>query len=154
MLKKRFRIRLRKDKKGIIFTLDAIFALISTITLVVFILFYMSRVSMVPYNKQALNRISQDTLTMLEKDGTLRKAIETNSTSDIEDFINSLPTNLCLEITLKGSDKDITNKINRTSCETAKENVFERRAFVANNFATYYALIQFWYNASLPGGTI
>ena len=119
-----------------------------------YVLFFMNRVSMVPYNKQALHRLNQDSLTILEKDGSLRQAIETGSTEDIENFINALPNQICAEINLIDSNRYIVKTTVRAGCPDEKESVFERRAFIANNFNVYYARMETWYNVTFQGGTI
>jgi hypothetical protein len=133
------------NKKGIIFTLDAIFALIAAVTIITAAMFYMSQVSKLPYNMQALNRLAQDSLTVMEKDGTLRQAIETGSTSRMVIFLDSLPDQICAKIDLKSKNHVMLYNATKTGCTSSDEYVITRRVFIANNFNIYYSKAEFWY---------
>lgn len=133
------------NKKGIIFTLDAVFALIVAVTITVAVIFHMSQVSKIPYSKQALNKIAQDSLTVLEKDGILKEAIETGSTETITTFLNSLPYQICAGMDLKSADQSTIQSAVKTGCNSSEEAVIARRAFIANNFSTYYVRMEFWH---------
>lgn len=140
-------------KKAVVITLESIFALIVTGVILTAIFSYMGRISMDQYNKQALNRIGQDSLTILEKDGLLKEAIETGSLTNIESFLQSLPPPLCERIYLKDSSKNTINSTSKVGCITPRKSAFERRSFVAN-FTPYYAEVEVWHNESFPGGTV
>jgi len=154
MLKMIFRKKkILLQKKGLVITLDAIFAVLAALTIILSVLFYMWSVSKVPFNKQALNRFSQDSLAMLEKDDTLRNAIEGNSNTTVILFLESLPEQICASIDLKDKDQNVIMTVRRADCPDSLESVHERRSFIAD-FNTYYARIECWYDADLPGGTI
>lgn len=138
-------------KKGIIFTLDAIFALITAVTIIVAVIFYMGQVYKIPYTKQALNRLAQDSLTILEKDGALKEAIERGSSTAITTFLNSLPYQICGGIDLKSANHSVIQSLTKTNCTISEESVVGRRTFVANNFTTYYAEVEFWYTKHPAG---
>ena len=131
-------------KKGLILTLDAIFAIIAAMAIITASLYYTAQVSKVPYNKQALNRISQDTLTILEKDDTFKNAIETDSNTSITLFLDALPDQICARIDLKSSAQSVVQSSSKTNCVSSDESVFVRRSFV-NGFSIYYAEIEAWY---------
>jgi len=132
-------------KKGIIFTLDAIFALMAALTIISASLFYMGQVGKIPFNKQALGKISQDSLTILEKDGTLGKAVEIGSAATLSSFLNSLPSNLCGKIEINDASKNNILAALKPGCTGSNELVISVRAFVGNNFNVYYARMEIWY---------
>ena len=142
------------NKKGVVITLDSIFAILATLTIITSVLFYMGQISKIPYNKQSLSRISQDSLTILEKDGTLKRSIETGTAAMIGSYLESLPKQICAEIYLKDSNKNMILNITRTGCIYPEESVVQRRVFIANNLTIYYARMESWFKSTLPGGTI
>lgn len=131
-------------KKAIIFTLDSILALIVTVTIITGTLSYMSQVSKIPYNKQALNRIGQDSLTLLEKDQILKQAVETGSNATIAVFLDSLPNQICVIVDLKATDQSTLQSTVKTGCSSSDESLIVRRVFIAS-FTTYYAEAELWY---------
>ena len=70
--------------KAMIFTIDAIFAILATITIITSSVFFLSTAE---EKELSLQPITQDILMMLEKDSTLKDTIE--SSSDIAIFIGT-----------------------------------------------------------------
>jgi len=132
-------------KKGVFFTLDAVFAIIATLTIILIVLFYMSQVGKIPYNKQSLSKLNQDTLTVLEKDYTLRSAIRDNSNSTINLFLNSLPSQICARVELRDENKTTLQFTAKQDCNSTEEPVVARRAFVGYDYSVYYAKMESWH---------
>ena len=61
------------SKKGIIFSLDAIFAVIIAGIIILACFFYLSQTSTNLYQNQDIYKLSLDSLTILEKDNTLNE---------------------------------------------------------------------------------
>ena len=126
------------NKKGLVYTIDAIFALVIAVFLISAILFYMKDPNIL-YNEQALQKFSQGSLTMMEKDGTFRNAVSSSSNTEIGTFLDSLPRQLCASISI--IDQNLTQavgEVNKTNCNIPDEYVFTRRLIVADS-KPYYA---------------
>lgn len=134
-------------KKALIFTLDAIFALIIAITLIMGVLFLINQENQL-FNEQALEIVAQDSLTVLEKDGSLDGAIEGTTNITISLFQENLPDQICSLIVLKNSAGQQVLSSLRSSCGTnAKQFSVARRSFISGS-EPYYAEITAWYKES------
>lgn len=132
-------------KKAIIFTLDAILALLIAATLIISSLYYLSKTENIPYTEQGLYKISLDILTVLEKDGTLKTAVEESSATEIQGFLDSLPVQICANITIYNTAQDNLLSVKKTACDSSEEKLFSRRVFIANSFSVYYAEMVSWF---------
>ncbi|MBW2984326.1 hypothetical protein KY361_04380 [Candidatus Woesearchaeota archaeon] len=132
-------------KKGIIFSLDAILAVIIAGVMILACFFYLSHTSTNLYQNQDIYKISLDSLTILEKDNTLKTAVETNSTTTLQLFLDSLPAQLCGDITVYTSSSSAVLSAQKTGCTAKNESTIAVRSFVANNFNVYYARMEAWY---------
>lgn len=132
-------------KKAIIFTLDAILALLISGTLIMTSLHYFSKTENIPYTQQSLYKISLDSLAVLEKDETLKTAVEENSITQIQSFLDSLPEQICSNITVYNTAQNNLLSAEKTECSSSDEKLFVRRVFVANDFGVYYAEMVSWF---------
>ncbi len=128
-----------------VLTLDAMFALLTTITLVSAIMFYVSNISNVPYSPLSLNKITQDSLTILEKRGDLQAAIKIGNTAPLANFIEMAFPQICSEIDLYTVSGDLLTNISRANCDPSSEPIIARRVFVVSNSEIYYARMKSWY---------
>lgn len=126
------------NKKSIIFTLDAILAILIAGVMITSSYFYISQTKISQLNRQNLYKISLDVLTILEKDGTLYDSVRTGSTSDLNDFLNLLPAQICGSFTIYDHESNVIQSVQKADCDTTQP-VFSRRVFVGNNFDIYYA---------------
>ena len=132
------------NKKALIFTLDAIFALIIALTLIMGTLFLINQENQL-FNEQALEFIAQDSLTVLEKDGSLSYAIEESTSVTINLFQENLPEQICSLIVLKDSAGQQILSSLRSSCGTnAKKYSVARRSFILSS-EPYYAEMTVWF---------
>ena len=132
-------------KKAIIFSLDAIFAIIIAGIMILACFFYLSQTSTNLYKNQDIYKISLDSLTILEKDDTLKTAAETNSTTTLQSFLNSLPTQHCGNITVYTSSSTAVLSAQKTGCTAKNESTIAIRSFAANDYNIYYAKMEAWY---------
>jgi len=132
-------------KKAIIFSLDAIFAIIIAGIMILACFFYLSQTSTNLYKNQDIYKISLDSLTILEKDNTLKTAVETSNTTIIQQFLNSLSEQHCGNITLYTSSSAAILSAQKTGCTSKNESTIAIRSFVANNSNIYYANMEAWY---------
>lgn len=130
-------------KKGIIFTLDATLAIVLALSIILSSMFYLSQ-SEVSFEKQNLYKLSMDVLAVLEKQDVLDHAISTNSTIEIQSYIDSLPPNTCVKIDLHDVSNAKLMSIRRTYCTYPEEYSVLRRVFISN-YEIYNAKIEVWY---------
>ena len=132
-------------KRGVIFTLDAIFAVLTAMAFFIAILYFLNETADIPYSRQLLAEFSQDSLTILEKNSTLKLALVTDSTQQISEFLNSTPSQFCAWIELRSSSGDALLNATKTACVNSSQPVIERRSFVIGNESAYYARMESWY---------
>ena len=125
------------DKKGIIFTIDAILAVVIAGIMLSAAYFYVSDGYHSRGGQQNLYKISLDVLSALEKDGALQNSVNTGSASGISAFLNAIPSQICSNITIYDSSSRIKASAQKQGCNITQP-VFSRRVFVSN-FSAYYA---------------
>ncbi len=86
-------------KKGIFFSLDAILALLIAFSLAAAILNALSALPAFSNSNSNL-RISEDALSSMEKSGVFEKALRDSSAVPIQEFVRSLPNNICYRIAI------------------------------------------------------
>ena len=134
-----------KNKKGFVFTIDSVLALLTALALIGAVLFLMRQPAL-HFNEQSLEGFAKAALAVLEKDGTLKAAVETNSSSAIGAYLNSYPQHLCASVSIKNTNKNIVlPSINKINCSSSSNKLYTRRVFIANS-STYYAEMNSWYN--------
>jgi len=132
-------------KKALIFTLDAIFAVLIATSIIVSSYFYFSKTDILTYTQQDIYRVSLDTLTILEKSSTLKNAVETSSTTNINSFIDTLPNRICTNVTIFDKNSNTVLHTLKTGCtRSLGERTFTSRVFIAN-YDVYYARVNSWY---------
>ena len=102
--------------KGIILTLDAIFAIIISTVLFFFIFSTLYQINYSATRDLLLNKIGQDILTSLEKNGTLQYEVANNKTIELRGILNSLPTNICSVIEIYNSQNQIVLIVEKAGC--------------------------------------
>lgn len=131
-------------KKALIFTLDAIFAVLIAASIMVASYLYLSKTDILTYNQQDIYRISLDTLTILEKNSALKNAVETNTTTNINAFLSTLPNHICANVTVFDKESETVLYTLKTGCQKSVTRTHTSRVFIAKNDA-YYATINSWY---------
>lgn len=133
-------------KKGIVFSLDAILALIAAITLITAAFFYLSQIHVIKWSQPNYFLISLDTLNVLRIDGTLQTAIQTQNPANLTLFFDHMyGPQVCgaLEIYKKGQPGIYLNAT-KTGCNSYEEvYVFRSTIFVAPSY--YYTVLKVWY---------
>ncbi|MBS1266659.1 MAG: hypothetical protein MAG795_00627 [Candidatus Woesearchaeota archaeon] len=130
-------------KKGLIFTLDATLAIIVAAALILSIMFYISKIN-VPTQNHDLHRRLRDSLIVLEKNKVLKNSVLNPSSTDLQDFLVSLPANSCAKIEILNQNNLVVKTATKTSCDQPEEYLVVRRVFIANNQA-YIAKMVGWY---------
>lgn len=132
-------------KKSLIFSLDALFAIVIAGIMILACFLYLSQTTTNIYQNQDIYKISLDSLAILEKDDTLKIAVETNSTTTPQLFLNSLPDQLCSNITIYTASSAAILSAQKTGCTAKNESTIAVRTFIANNSNVYYAKMEAWY---------
>jgi hypothetical protein len=132
-------------KKSILFSLDAILAVVVAGSMIFACYFYLSKTTTNIYQNQDIYKLSLDSLAILEKDSTLKTAVETSNTTAIQQFLNSLSTQHCGNITVYTSSSTAVLSAQKTGCTAKNESTIAVRTFIANNSNIYYAKIEVWY---------
>lgn len=130
-------------KKGFIFTLDATLAIVLALSVILSSMFYLSQ-SHVSFEKQNLYKLSMDSLAILEKQGVLDRAASTNTTTELQSFLDNLPPNTCAKIELRDDADARLMSVRRSYCTYPEEYYVLRRVFVSEE-DIYNAKIEVWY---------
>ena len=124
------------NQKGFVSTIDALIALLVFFSIFMASSFYLSNAKSTANNSILLKESAMDALTVLEKSGTLEKAINSNNPNGIRSFENRIPNSICIEVQIF-SETDLTTpkmSVLRGGC---KKNFIDsatfNRAFIARN---------------------
>lgn len=141
-------------KQGFVISLDALIALLVLLSLMVAASSYLAGIKHEAGSSLTLKEVAMDSITVLEKGGTLEKAISTDKVNEIRAFLNRMPANICGEINVY-AETDLNNQIFtvlRPGClKNFKElATIERSVVVENNGSAdlYLAKINAWYKVS------
>jgi hypothetical protein len=129
-------------KKGVIFTLDAVIALLAASVIILSIYLLIGNLSDISDGRD-LQQIGQDALTVLEKDGSLAYAIQTKSNVTVTTYLDELPAQYCARIQLLDSNQDIQFSAVSGGCGNADRLAVSRRIFISER-KTYMAEIETW----------
>ncbi len=132
-------------RKSIIFSLDALLALVSGIILIIASFFYISQIQTIQWGQPAIYIMTMDSLNTLKTDRTLENAVETNSSTTLSKFLNNmLGPNTCGGIELYNSTGSRRLSVNKTGCSSPVQVYIARRTLISNNII-YYATMRSWY---------
>ena len=132
------------NKKAIIFTLDALLALLLAISFFTYISFYFSDVADPLYSDIGLYSVTNDALTVLEKTGTLANVVRNSDITELQTYLDVMPIQLCGNITIYNLANVRLFSAKRTSCTSPEKNVIVRKVFVSD-FIPYLTTMEAWY---------
>lgn len=133
-------------KRGFIYTLDAIFALVIAAVIILASFQYLSQTHIARFNRSDLYRLSNDVLSVLERNSGLSNVVF-GSVSNTQSYLNSLPVQVCGNLTIFSTGNSVVSAVQKTGCNSANVDdlVVARRVFVHSNSSTYYAKLEAWY---------
>jgi hypothetical protein len=137
---------LKNNRKGIVFSLDAILALAIMITIVVGTLFFVNHQVDTSFNRKSLDTIARDSLTVLEKDYTLRTAVDINNLEIVSRFMNAFPSHICSSIIIYDSSNNEVLTGSKSGCSQAAQRSVARRTFITTGRNRYIAEMTVWFN--------
>lgn len=137
----------RCSPRGVVFTLDALLALLAAAILFTTIFFFISRVEIAPFSSDVLVTLAEDSLTILEKDGTLLEAHATGGTAALLRYLDGLPLRFCGSIGISDPDGTLLAAAQRSGCGDPGEGelAVARRVFVGHRLSTAVARMDVWY---------
>lgn len=131
-------------KKGIVFSLDVMLALITAMILISAGIYYMNNLYSNIGTELNLNQITQDSLEILDFKGDLINARLTNSNSTLNEFLNELDNNICAEIEMYNQNDTIIMSSVKSGCVSSNTLLVSRRTFIVEN-DIYYAKMEGWF---------
>lgn len=131
-------------KKGGIFTIDAILALLISSAVIVYSFVLLGQNNNIEDDTDIIT-IAYDTLTVLEGSDVLSNAVNQNSIATISQFMNNLPAHICANISIYTITSQQILSANKQNCNSSEQVSIARGAFIANNTNVYYAEMMAWY---------
>jgi len=130
-------------KKGIGFTLDAMFALFITMIFISVAVYYLDPVSDSLYTRMYLNQLTQDSLNVLEDSYALSNAVSSNSNATLNEFQSELDRNVCSIIYIYDQANILKLTSVKTGCGTSNNLIVTRRSFLVG-YKPYFARMEAW----------
>lgn len=129
--------------RGFVLTTDSIVALVLTTSIIIMVNSSFMRVNESAWNDAQVERVSMDSLAVLEKSGALGRAVQQNSSAELLYIMSTENTPLCMVLNMSGGN-GYNLSVEKSRCGSESGKVFlSRRTFVAgNNF--YTAELQSW----------
>jgi DUF1680 family protein len=137
---------IKQNKTGLVFTLDAIFAIVIALSTFSAAFYYLNQISSTQHDDQNLIKLSMNSLTVLEKDGSLEYTIRTLNTNIVEQFLNNTEGNICANITVYNYADEPVKSIIKDNCNTTQTFNFAKRVFIANKSQVFYTTMETWYD--------
>ncbi len=136
------------NKKGFVISIDAMLALSVTLVLFIAAAFYLARVESSATPSLFLKEFSMDAGTVLEKTRILENAVEKNSSVELSSFLNKLPQNVCLEVSIFNEDDlesaELTVLKNGCNANYAEKTSIKRGFLAGSPPQFYVARISAW----------
>jgi len=137
------------NNKGFVISIDAMLALSVMLVLFIAAAFYLAQVKSSATPSLFLKEFSMDTGMVLEKTSLLKNAIEKNSSTELSSFLNKLPKNVCLEVSIFNKDNLESAEITvlKSGCNADySEKTSIKRGFLAGSPPEFYiARISAWH---------
>ena len=132
-------------RRGIVLTIDAVIALVAASSLTTVIYFNLSKTQQIQWTDSDINEICLESLAALELNDDLKDAIDSNSTSIIESFLdNMLPAQICGKIEVYDSGNSLKLSQTKANCTSGNKTSVARRTFVSDS-VVYYAKMEAWF---------
>jgi hypothetical protein len=129
-------------KKGIIFSIDALLALLVAAFFIFAIL--SARPNAIDSSPAHIEALAMDTLAALEKKGLLADAVQSGSADAVSEAVdNILPKRICSTVSVNTLSEAVM-AATRQGCTAGNSLSIARRSFMAGN-GHYYALLELWY---------
>ncbi|MBW2971004.1 hypothetical protein KY320_02485 [Candidatus Woesearchaeota archaeon] len=127
---------------GIIFTLDAVLAVLLGLVLVFAALSMISK-SSISYTQATQERFALDNLAILEKTGLLQLSVSSQDYSALQHYIDNTPDNICLKLEIMDSTDMRILSILKKYCTISDTQSIARRVFITDN-QIFIAEMEVW----------
>ena len=132
------------NQKGIAFTLESLLGLSLCILLLAMASFYLLHSNSYDLAQLNLYQFTADSLAVLDKQGALSQAVEHNSSTLLQSFLNSWPSQYCGNLSLQDQSNSSLMQVSR-NCTFSNGKVVARRVFISRE-KIYYATLYSWWN--------
>jgi hypothetical protein len=140
------RLREFKNKKSALFTLDSIFAIVFAGIIIMSIIFTLRSIGIGRWVEGNIISTEMDILTIMEKNGMLNLAVQTNDATEIKLILNSYTReNLCFIVKIYDSTSKLIATDSKTGCTVSYTKYTTKRSFIYDD-RFYYATLEGWYN--------
>ncbi|MBI4158881.1 hypothetical protein HY500_01330 [Candidatus Woesearchaeota archaeon] len=127
--------------KGIVFSLDAMIALLLAVIITTFIYVSIEQSSS-NYDELFLHKSAVDVLTVLRED----RSLEVFNNASVYSFLDSLPVQFCANLTVYDFNDRIVYNALKSKCTTEGKIVgTSRRVFIVNSTSVYLGEVKMWY---------
>src|SRR3989338_7390954 len=140
----KIRMLFRSHKNGALFTIDAIIALLAVISVITSAFVMLHNREYRSLGDEAV--MSYDSLSVLEETKALHLMAELNDTSSASLFLDSLPSQICAELTVFTQPNISVASVKKSGCTGSDELSVGRSVFITADKSTYYAEIKIWKN--------
>lgn len=128
-------------RKGMVFSLDVMVALLLAVIFTTFIFFNVNQFHS-NYDEVFLHKSAIDTLSVLRED----YALENFDNASIQNFLKNMPIQYCVNVTVYDFKDEIVYNSLRVNCSSAGEVVgISRRVFLINSTSIYLGEVKTWY---------
>ncbi|MFT7615317.1 MAG: hypothetical protein ACI8Y7_000123 [Candidatus Woesearchaeota archaeon] len=132
-------------KRAVFFTLDAFFALLVVFIIGTFIFVHLNQATVSPSTR--LQNLAQDSLLVLELNGTLSNAVA-GSNATIVAYLNTvLPQSVCGNITIFDASDTLIRVSHKEACNTYTPSIIQTaQSSIFSVDEVYYVTAEFWRN--------
>ena len=124
------------EVKGFVFSLDALVAIAIALIMITSSAYYLSGINENENQDYQIKQLTADFIAVLEKNNSLENAIINNNSTELANFVNTIPQDICLNIELYHKNDLITPIIvvRKQNCESNYDALFSiKRSFVVEN---------------------
>jgi hypothetical protein len=127
-------------RKGFVLTLDVMAAILIAVVFTTSMMYFVTQPKL--KTDEYLYMVSQDFLTVADRDGSLLSAVCGDADS-INEFLDDIPANMCLNLTVVDEGANVVFD-NSTGCGEPTRHVMGKRTIV-NATQAYTARLRVWY---------
>lgn len=136
---------MRKQKRSILFSLDAMIATIIAMTLIAGIYMHMSDISSPKYGNYDLMLLASDSLAALKVQDEIRFAVDNEADARIKDFMEQvMPKNTCSRLVIYNSHDIIFMEITKNACIYDEQSIKVRSPLIHEG-EIYKGEMHTWY---------
>ncbi|MFH1663274.1 MAG: hypothetical protein ABH986_00395 [archaeon] len=137
--------------KGFVISVDAVIALVIAFAMLFSIAVHFNESRLNSLNEAKLALVSEDVLTVLEKNSKLQQAVLQGKNNEIAKYLNKTSQNLCFEINLIDFDNNSSalSTATKKGCEKGISVISVKRSFfVIEQEKFYWAEIKAWHKVN------